>query len=101
MQVFPVNDEPPVMKHNLLPTIYCVEGNEVVISTDYIYAVDVDSDDMKLMFMIVRQPRWGIVLKAGITVDRFSQRDILQGIVIYRHTGMYATYRKCSLFKIK
>ncbi|XP_073491759.1 FRAS1-related extracellular matrix protein 1 isoform X1 [Aquarana catesbeiana] len=87
IQVFPVNDEPPVMKDNLLPTIYCVEGNEVVISTDYIYAVDADSDDLKLMFMIARQPRWGIVLKAGITVDRFSQRDILQGIVIYRHTG--------------
>lgn len=87
IQVFPVNDEPPVMKDNLLPTIYCAEGKEVVISSDYIYAVDADSDDMKLVFMIARQPRWGVVLKAGITVDRFSQRDILQGTVIYRHTG--------------
>ncbi|KAM5193950.1 FRAS1-related extracellular matrix protein 1 [Mantella aurantiaca] len=87
IQVSPVNDEPPIMKDNLLPTIYCAEGKEVVISTDYIYAVDADSDDMKLMFMIARQPRWGVVLKAGITVDRFSQRDIFQGNVIYRHTG--------------
>ncbi|KAM9330675.1 FRAS1-related extracellular matrix protein 1 [Gastrophryne carolinensis] len=87
IQVFPVNDEPPIMKDNLLPTVNCPEGKEVVISADYIYAVDADSDDMRLIFMIARQPRWGVVLKAGITVDRFSQSDILAGTVIYKHTG--------------
>ncbi|XP_072260396.1 FRAS1-related extracellular matrix protein 1 isoform X2 [Pyxicephalus adspersus] len=87
IQVIPVNDEPPIMKDNLLPTIYCAEGEEVVISADYIYAVDADSDNMKLSFMIARQPRWGVVMKAGVSVDRFSQMDIFQGTVIYRHTG--------------
>lgn len=88
MQILPVNDEPPVMKDDLLPTIYCPEGDGVVLSTDYIYAVDADSDDMKLMFLIARQPRWGAVQKTGVTIDRFSQRDVLEGTVIYRHTSM-------------
>ncbi|XP_044128198.1 FRAS1-related extracellular matrix protein 1 [Bufo gargarizans] len=87
IQVLPVNDEPPVMKDNLLPTIYCSEGDGVVLSSDYIYAVDADSDDTKLMFMIARQPRWGIIQKNGVTIDRFSQRDVLKGVVIYQHTS--------------
>ncbi|XP_075065902.1 FRAS1-related extracellular matrix protein 1 isoform X2 [Mixophyes fleayi] len=87
IQVSPVNDEPPVMKENLLPIIYCPEGEEVVLSADYVYAIDADSDDMKLTFMIARQPRWGIVQKDGITIDRFSQKDVSEGSVIYRHTS--------------
>ncbi|XP_066460377.1 FRAS1-related extracellular matrix protein 1 isoform X2 [Eleutherodactylus coqui] len=87
VQIVPVNDEPPVMKDNLLPTLYCPEGDAVVLSTDYIYAVDADSDDMQLMFMIARQPRWGNVQKNGVTIDHFSQRDVFEGAVIYKHTG--------------
>ncbi|XP_069818077.1 FRAS1-related extracellular matrix protein 1 isoform X2 [Dendropsophus ebraccatus] len=95
IQVIPVNDEPPVMKDNLLPTIYCAEGDGVVLSTEYIYAVDADSEDMKLIFMIARQPRWGNVQKNGITIDRFSQRDVLEGSVVYRHTGGEIGLKPC------
>ncbi|XP_056377142.1 FRAS1-related extracellular matrix protein 1 [Hyla sarda] len=95
IQVLPVNDEPPRMKDDLLPTINCPEGDGVVISIDYIYAVDADSDDMKLMFMIARQPRWGIVQKNGVTIDRFSQRDVIEGSVIYRHTGGEIGLKPC------
>ncbi|XP_068090887.1 FRAS1-related extracellular matrix protein 1 isoform X2 [Hyperolius riggenbachi] len=87
IQVTPVNDEPPIMRDNLLHTLDCLEGEEVVISADYVYAVDADSDDMKLMFLIARQPRWGVILRGGVTVDRFFQKDILAGSVVYRHTG--------------
>ncbi|KAM4807956.1 FRAS1-related extracellular matrix protein 1 [Rhinophrynus dorsalis] len=87
IQVSPVNDEPPIIKENLIPTIFCQEGEEVVFSADYIYATDADSDNMKLMFMIARQPRYGIVQKGGVIVDRFSQGDIVAGSVIYRHTS--------------
>ncbi|XP_075451979.1 FRAS1-related extracellular matrix protein 1 isoform X2 [Ascaphus truei] len=85
IQVSPVNDEPPLMKKSLITTIFCPEGEEVVFSADYIYATDADSDNMKLMFMVARQPRYGLVQKGGITVDRFSQRDVVSGSVIYRH----------------
>ncbi|XP_053321913.1 FRAS1-related extracellular matrix protein 1 [Spea bombifrons] len=87
VQVSPVNDEPPVINANLLPAIFCSEGDKVIISAEYIYATDADSDDLKLVFMIARQPHYGIVQKDGIVVDRFSQSDVLAGTVIYKHTS--------------
>ncbi|XP_031746381.1 FRAS1-related extracellular matrix protein 1 isoform X2 [Xenopus tropicalis] len=87
IQVSPINDEPPFIKENLISTIICKEGAEVVISADYISATDADSDDMKLIFMIARQPRYGILLKAGSIIDQFTQRDVVEGLVHYRHTS--------------
>ncbi|KAM6363304.1 FRAS1-related extracellular matrix protein 1 isoform 1-T1 [Pluvialis apricaria] len=87
VKVLPVNDEPPVMRTGLVPVLQCLEGEEVVLSSEYIYATDADSDDMKLMFMLARQPYHGIVRKAGIAVDRFSQADIISGLVTYKHTS--------------
>nr|XP_014426327.1 FRAS1-related extracellular matrix protein 1 isoform X2 [Pelodiscus sinensis] len=87
VKVLPVNDEPPIMKDGLIPLIQCPEGEEVVITSEYIYANDADTDDMKLMFMLARQPYHGVVKKAGIIVDRFSQADIVSGVVIYKHTS--------------
>ncbi|XP_074851018.1 FRAS1-related extracellular matrix protein 1 isoform X3 [Carettochelys insculpta] len=87
VKVQPVNDEPPVMKDGLFPLMRCPEGEEVVITSEYIYASDADSDDMKLMFMLARQPSHGVVKKAGNIVDRFSQADVVSGVVIYKHTS--------------
>ncbi|XP_054666584.1 FRAS1-related extracellular matrix protein 1 isoform X1 [Grus americana] len=85
--VLPVNDEPPVMRTGLVPVLHCLEGEEVVLSSKYIYATDADSDDMKLMFILARQPYHGVVRKAGIAVDRFSQADVISGLVTYKHTS--------------
>ncbi|NXG51566.1 FREM1 protein, partial [Psilopogon haemacephalus] len=87
VEVLPVNDEPPVMQTGLLPVLHCLEGEEVVLSLEYICATDADSDDMKLMFVLARQPYHGVVRKAGIAVDRFSQADIVSGLVTYKHTS--------------
>ncbi|XP_069094919.1 FRAS1-related extracellular matrix protein 1 [Pleurodeles waltl] len=87
IKVLPVNDEPPVMKDGLLPTIDCPEGAEVVITSEYIYATDADSDDMRLMFMIARQPHYGVVQKEGVVVDHFSQADVISETVTYLHTS--------------
>lgn len=87
IEVLPVNDEPPVLKADLLPMMHCSEGEEVVISSEYIFATDVDSDDLKLMFMIARGPQHGVVRKAGVPVKQFSQSDVMSGTVSYRHTG--------------
>ncbi|XP_072716396.1 FRAS1-related extracellular matrix protein 1 isoform X1 [Ciconia boyciana] len=87
VKVLPVNDEPPVMPTGLVPVLHCLEGEEVVLSSEYIYATDADSDDMKLMFMVARQPYHGVVRKAGIAVDRFSQADVISGLVTYKHTS--------------
>uniref|UniRef100_A0A8C8E7P8 FRAS1-related extracellular matrix protein 1 n=1 Tax=Otus sunia TaxID=257818 RepID=A0A8C8E7P8_9STRI len=87
VKVLPVNDEPPVMRTGLVPVLYCLESEEVVLSSKYIYATDADSDDMKLMFMLAHQPYHGVVKKAGIAVDRFSQADVISGLVTYKHTS--------------
>ncbi|XP_008049143.1 FRAS1-related extracellular matrix protein 1 [Carlito syrichta] len=87
VEVFPVNDEPPVLKADLVPTVHCSEGGEVVITSEYIFATDVDSDDLKLMFMIAREPQHGVVRRTGVTVDQFSQGDVISGAVAYKHTG--------------
>lgn len=85
--MLPVNDELPVMRTGLVPMLHCLEGAEVVLSSEYIYATDADSDDMELMFMLARQPCHGVVRKAGIAVDRFSQADVTAGLVTYKHTS--------------
>ncbi|XP_039766745.1 FRAS1-related extracellular matrix protein 1 isoform X3 [Ornithorhynchus anatinus] len=87
VKVLPVNDEPPVLKADLIPVMNCPEGGEVIITSEYISATDLDSDDLKLMFVITRQPRRGIVSKAGIIVDHFSQADIVSKAVTYKHTS--------------
>ncbi|XP_053788703.1 FRAS1-related extracellular matrix protein 1 [Vidua chalybeata] len=87
VKVLPVNDELPVMQTGLVPVLHCLEGEEVILSSEYIYATDVDSDDMELMFMLARQPHHGVVRKAGVVVDRFSQADVIAGLVTYKHTS--------------
>eukprot|EP00069_Balaena_mysticetus_P021230 bmy_13593T0 len=98
LKVFPVNDEPPVLKADLIPMIHCSEGEEVVITSEYIFATDVDSDDMKLMFMIVREPQHGTVRKAGVTVHQFSQGDVMAGAVTYKHTELRKS--KCYCYSV-
>ncbi|XP_048147949.1 FRAS1-related extracellular matrix protein 1 isoform X3 [Corvus hawaiiensis] len=87
VKVLPVNDELPVMQTGLVPVLHCLEGEEVVLSSEYIYATDADSDDMDLMFVLAHQPYHGVVRKAGAAVDHFSQADVIAGLVTYKHTS--------------
>lgn len=82
-----MNDEPPVLKADLIPMMHCSEGGEVTITPEYISATDADSNDLELLFLIAREPQCGVVRKAGLYVDRFSQGDVISGTVTYKHTG--------------
>ncbi|KAM3857595.1 FRAS1-related extracellular matrix protein 1a [Diretmus argenteus] len=88
VKVRPVNDEVPVLVAGLKPVLGCAEGQEVVITAEYIYATDADSDNGSLAYLIARQPYHGVVLRGGVVVDRFLQADIAAGIVVYKHTGL-------------
>ncbi|KAM9718007.1 FRAS1-related extracellular matrix protein 1a isoform 1-T1 [Menidia menidia] len=88
VKVTPVNDEVPVVVTGLKPVLRCAEGQEIVITTEYICATDMDSDNGSLAFLIARQPYHGVVLRGGVVVDRFIQADITAGIISYRHTGL-------------
>lgn len=59
----------------------------MVITIENICATDPDSDDSTLMYMIARQPYYGVVQRNGFIVDRFRQADVTAGVVSYRHTG--------------
>lgn len=89
----------PALVPGLKTVLECEEGQEVVITTEYICATDVDSDDSKLTYLIARQPYHGVVLKNNIVVDRFFQEDIDAMIISYKHTGTEATFFRCVLYK--
>ncbi|KAF3697512.1 FRAS1-related extracellular matrix protein 1 [Channa argus] len=88
VKVIPVNDEIPVLVAGLKPVLSCAEGQEIVITAEYIYATDADSDNNSLTFLIARQPHHGVVLRSGVVVDSFIQADISAGIITYKHTGL-------------
>lgn len=83
----PINDEVPVLVVGLKPVLSCAEGQEVVITAEFIYATDADSDNNSLAFLIARQPYHGVVLQRGVIIDRFIQADVTAGIITYKHTG--------------
>ncbi|KAL2079429.1 hypothetical protein ACEWY4_025173 [Coilia grayii] len=87
IQVTLVNDEVPVIMPGLRVGLHCAEGQEVVISVEFLYATDADSEDDQLTYMIARQPYYGVVQRNSLVVDRFTQADIIAGIISYRHTG--------------
>lgn len=77
----------------LKPVLRCPEGQETLITTEFLCATDADSADGSLLFLVARQPRHGVVLCRGRVVDRFVQAEVTAGTVSYRHTGESAVRR--------
>ncbi|XP_036442581.1 FRAS1-related extracellular matrix protein 1b isoform X2 [Colossoma macropomum] len=87
VQILPVNDEPPQLGSGLRAGLSCEEGSRVQITTEYLFATDADSDDTRLTYMLARTPARGVLQRDGVTVDKFSQLDVLNGLIFYLHTG--------------
>ncbi|KAM6939195.1 FRAS1-related extracellular matrix protein 1b [Lycodopsis pacificus] len=87
VQVLPMNDEPPQLGGGLRGELSCEEAGRVQVTVDYLSATDRDSDDSRLTYMLARSPGRGELQRAGLTVDKFSQQDLLQGNIYYVHTG--------------
>nr|XP_046247058.1 FRAS1-related extracellular matrix protein 1b isoform X2 [Scatophagus argus] len=87
IQVLPMNDEPPQLGGGLQGELSCEEGGRVQVTVDYLSATDRDSDDSRLTYMLARSPGRGELQRVGLTVDKFSQQDLLQGHIYYVHTG--------------
>uniref|UniRef100_A0A670JJE5 FRAS1-related extracellular matrix protein N-terminal domain-containing protein n=1 Tax=Podarcis muralis TaxID=64176 RepID=A0A670JJE5_PODMU len=87
VQIIPVNDEPPELQPGLRSSLECLEGERVFITAEYLYATDADSEDSRLIYMIARAPKHGVIQKDGFVVEKFSQHDITQGSISYVHTG--------------
>ena len=102
--VIPKDDEPPVLKHNTGCNLD--EGGVTKLDQFRLSAVDVDSDDTKLIYQVITPPNAGGLCyrqtkkpsknEVGWTksgemyeknVTEFSQTDIYLGRVYYRHFG--------------
>ncbi|XP_069747817.1 FRAS1-related extracellular matrix protein 2-like isoform X2 [Narcine bancroftii] len=88
--VRPVDDEVPTI---MLPTgtigsyLDVLESGVVEITTNVIQGTDEDTDDLRLTFIVENQPKLGEILVNGIPAERFTQQDVINGIVVYTHTG--------------
>lgn len=82
-----MNDEPPQLGLGLRDGLSCKEGSRVQITAEYLFATDADSDDTRLTYMLARTPARGVLQRNGVIVDKFSQLDVLNGLIFYLHTG--------------
>ncbi|XP_036379748.1 FRAS1-related extracellular matrix protein 2-like [Megalops cyprinoides] len=88
--VKPVDDETPTIS---LPPgtigshIDVLENGATEITTNVIQGRDEDTDDLMLTFIVEDIPRLGQILVNGVPSDRFTQADIINGLVVYAHTS--------------
>ncbi|KAM9130325.1 LOW QUALITY PROTEIN: FRAS1-related extracellular matrix protein 1-like, partial [Pangshura tecta] len=91
----PVNDKPPELQAGLKSRLECLEGG-YVITTEYLYATDADSEDTKLTYMLAHPPAPGVIQKRGFMLDKFSQLDVTQRLITYVHTGGEIGHSLCD-----
>uniref|UniRef100_A0A8C9LGE6 FRAS1 related extracellular matrix 2 n=1 Tax=Pavo cristatus TaxID=9049 RepID=A0A8C9LGE6_PAVCR len=90
MNVHPVDDEVPTLR--LAPGtvgsyLDVLENGAAEITANVIQGTDEDTDDLMLIFIVEDPPQYGSILVQGVPAERFSQRDVLDGAVVYAHTS--------------
>lgn len=86
----PVDDEKPTI---MLPdgllgaSVDVLENGATEITSNVIQGRDEDTDDLLLTFIVEEPPRLGEILVNGIPAERFTQEDIINGVVVYAHTS--------------
>uniref|UniRef100_A0A7M4E5Y7 FRAS1 related extracellular matrix 2 n=2 Tax=Crocodylus TaxID=8500 RepID=A0A7M4E5Y7_CROPO len=88
--VHPVDDEVPTLRlppGTLGSYLDVLENGAAEITTNVIQGTDEDTDDLMLTFIVEDPPQHGDILVHGVPAERFSQRDVLDGAVVYAHTG--------------
>ncbi|XP_056140915.1 FRAS1-related extracellular matrix protein 2a isoform X3 [Lampris incognitus] len=64
-----------------------LENGATEITTNVIQGHDEDTDDLQLTFIVEDAPVLGEILVKGVPATRFTQADIINGVVVYAHTG--------------
>ncbi|KAG7265031.1 hypothetical protein CRUP_030416 [Coryphaenoides rupestris] len=88
--VKPVDDETPTIS---LPVgtvgshMDVLENGATEITTNVIQGSDVDTDDLRLTFIVEDPPALGEILVKGVPASRFTQADVINGLVVYAHTS--------------
>uniref|UniRef100_A0A8C5H028 Calx-beta domain-containing protein n=1 Tax=Gouania willdenowi TaxID=441366 RepID=A0A8C5H028_GOUWI len=90
VNIKPVDDETPTVS---LPPgtigshMDVLENGATEITTNVIQGHDDDTDDLQLTFIVEDPPVMGELLVKGVPTTRFTQADIINGVVVYAHTG--------------
>lgn len=87
IEIIPIDDEAPRVQGNLRSNMIVSEGDEAVITSNVLAATDEDTDDGTLVFLIVKQPKYGILQLNGNPTTKFTQKDVSDNIVKYIHTS--------------
>ncbi|PIK59724.1 putative FRAS1-related extracellular matrix protein 1 [Apostichopus japonicus] len=85
--VMPLNDELPTLRPGLTSKLVTLEGGQVAIGSGVLSATDPDTNDLVLQYIVVQHPLRGVILKGGLVVNRFSQKDVDDGLITYHHTA--------------
>ncbi|XP_014249447.1 chondroitin sulfate proteoglycan 4 [Cimex lectularius] len=86
VEVEPINDQP----FNLIttePHINVVQGQKKVITKDDLYTEDLDTDANEIIYEIVSGPNLGVVQLNNNTTVTFSQENVNNGEVFFKHSG--------------
>lgn len=90
VSVKPVDDETPTIS---LPAgtigshMDVLENRAAEITSNVIQGHDEDTDDLQLTFIVEDPPVMGEILVKGVPAARFTQADIINGVVVYAHTS--------------
>ncbi|XP_030648642.1 FRAS1-related extracellular matrix protein 2a isoform X2 [Chanos chanos] len=88
--VKPIDDETPTI---FLPDgtigshMDVLENGATEITTSVIQGKDEDTDDLRLTFILEDAPAFGDILVNGMPSGRFTQADLINGLVVYAHTS--------------
>lgn len=87
VDIVPMDDKAPSLKSNLRPRLIVSEGSDAIVTSSVLAATDDDTDDSHLIFLIVKQPKYGIMQLLDQPVTKFTQKDVNGNKVKYIHTG--------------
>ncbi|XP_055982229.1 FRAS1-related extracellular matrix protein 2 [Sorex fumeus] len=88
--VRPVDDEGPMLSlpaGTLGSYLDVLENGAAEITASVIKGTNEDTDDLMLTFLLEDPPLYGEILVNGVPAEQFTQKDILEGSVVYAHTG--------------
>ena len=93
--ILPIDDSPPYLTNNI--PLQVDEGGYVQVTPDKLSAHDKDSDDDSIIYSIKIAPAAGELVKkyrpmsTGTSITRFTQKELLRGIIYYHHFGRGTT----------
>lgn len=87
VEIVPIDDRSPQMAQDIRPLLIVSEGDQAVITPRILSATDEDTDDESLIFLIIKQPRYGVLQLRGQPATKVTQEEVKDGSVSYLHTS--------------